>query len=85
MALSSFSFEAISWAGVCAPGRTPAEIIGRLNAELVKALKLPDVSERLLRDGIEPIGSSPEEFRAHTRREREKWGKVVRDANVKVE
>ena len=55
------------------------------NAELVKALKAPDLSERLLRDGIEPIGNTPEEFRAHTRREREKWGKVVRDANVKVE
>ena len=78
-------FEAISWAGVCAPGRTPADIVARLNAELVKALKSPEISDRLLRDGIEPIGNTPEEFRAHTRREREKWGKVVRDANVKVE
>ncbi len=78
-------FEAISWSGVCAPGRTPPEIVARLNAEVVKALKSPDVSERLLRDGIEPIGSSPEEFRAHTRREREKWGKVVRDSGAKVD
>ena len=78
-------FEAISWSGVCAPGRTPADVVAKLNAELVKALKAPDISERLLRDGIEPIGNTPEEFRAHTRREREKWGKVVRDANVKVE
>ena len=78
-------FEAISWSGVCAPGRTPADVVAKLNAELVKALKAPDLSERLLRDGIEPIGNSPEAFRAHVRREREKWGKVVRDANVKVE
>jgi tripartite-type tricarboxylate transporter receptor subunit TctC len=78
-------FEAISWAGVCAPGRTPPEIVARLNAEVVKALKAPDVSERLLRDGIEPIGSSPEAFRAHTRREREKWGKVVRDSGARVD
>ena len=78
-------FEAISWAGVCAPGRTPADVVGKLHAELVKALKAPDIAERLLRDGIEPIGNTPEQFREHTRREREKWGKVVRDANVKVE
>jgi len=78
-------FEAISWAGVCAPGRTPPEIVARLHAEIVKALKTLDVSDRLLRDGIEPVGSSPEEFRAHTRREREKWGKVVRDSGAKVD
>jgi len=78
-------FEAISWAGVCVPGGTPKDIVARLHGEIVKALKLPDVRDRMLRDGIEPVGNTPEEFRAHTRREREKWGKVVRDTGVKVE
>ncbi len=75
-------FEAVSWAGVCAPGATPKPVIARLNEEFVKVLKLPAIRERLLRDGIEPVGSSPEEFLAHTRREAQKWGKVVRDAGV---
>lgn len=78
-------FEAISWSGVCAPGGTPKPVIDRLHSEVVKVLKLPDVRDRLLRDGIEPVGSTPEEFLAHTRREAQKWGKVVRDAKVKVE
>ncbi len=75
-------FEAISWAGVCAPGATPKPVVDRLQLEIAKVLKLPDIRERLLRDGIEPIGSTPDEFRAHTRREAQKWGKVVRDAKV---
>ena len=75
-------FESVSWAGVCAPGATPQPVIARLNEEFVKVLKLPAIRERLLRDGIEPVGSSPEAFLAHTRREAQKWGKVVRDAGV---
>ena len=78
-------FEAISWSGVCAPGGTPRAIVDRLYAEVVRVLKVPDIRERLLRDGIEPVGSTPDEFLAHTRREAQKWSKVVRDANVKVE
>jgi tripartite-type tricarboxylate transporter receptor subunit TctC len=78
-------FEAISWSGVCAPGGTPRPIIDRLQTEVVKVLKVPDIRDRLLHDGIEPVGSTPEEFLAHTRREAQKWSKVIRDANVKVQ
>ena len=78
-------FEAISWSGVCAPGGTPRAIVDRIQVEVAKVLKVPEIRERLLRDGIEPVGNTPEEFLAHTRREAQKWSKVVREANVKVE
>ncbi len=78
-------FEAISWSGVCAPGGTPRPVVERLYTEVAKVLKVSDIRDRLLRDGIEPVGSTPDEFLAHTRREAQKWSKVVRDANVKVE
>lgn len=78
-------FEAISWSGICAPGATPRPIVDRIQAEVAKVLKVPEIRDRLLRDGIEPVGSTPEEFLAHTRREAQKWSKVVREANVKVE
>lgn len=78
-------FESVSFAGVCVPGGTPKPVVDRLQTEISKVLKLPDVRDRLLRDGIEPVGNTPEEFAAFTRRERDKWGKVIRDAGVKVE
>jgi len=78
-------FEAISWAGVCAPGGTPRPVVDRLYSEIGKVLKVPEIRDRLLRDGIEPVGSTPEQFLQHTRNEAAKWGKVVRDAKVKVE
>ncbi len=78
-------FEAISWAGACAPGGTPRPIVDRLHSEIVRVLKMPDIRERLLRDGIEPIGSTPEQFMEHTKKEAVKWGKVVKDSGARVD
>jgi tripartite-type tricarboxylate transporter receptor subunit TctC len=78
-------FEAISWAGACAPGGTPKPIVDRLYNEIAKVLKLPDIRERLLRDGIEPIGSTPEQFTEHTKKEAVKWSKVVKDSGARVD
>ncbi len=78
-------FEAVSWAGVCVPGGTPKDIINRLQGEIAKVLKLPDISERLMRDGIEPIGGTPEQFQAFIEREKIKWSKVVRDSGARVD
>jgi tripartite-type tricarboxylate transporter receptor subunit TctC len=78
-------FEAISWAGACAPGGTPRPIVDKLHGEIVRVLKLPDIRERLLRDGIEPVGSTPEEFQAHTKKEAVKWSKVVKDSGARVD
>ncbi len=78
-------YESISWAGVAVPAGTPKEIIARLHAEIVKVLAAPDIRERFLRDGIETIGSTPEQFTEHIRRERIKWAKVVKDSGAKAD
>jgi tripartite-type tricarboxylate transporter receptor subunit TctC len=78
-------FETVSWSGVCAPGATPRPIITRIQTEVAKVLKMPDIRDRLLRDGIDPVGGTPEEFQAHIKREMVKWGRVVREAKVAMQ
>lgn len=76
-------FETVAWFGIVAPAATPKQILARLNAETVKAIKLPDVNKRLLDAGSTIIGNSPEEADKFLRDEVDKWGKVVRAAGVK--
>jgi tripartite-type tricarboxylate transporter receptor subunit TctC len=78
-------FEAVNWTGLVAPARTPAPVIARLNEEVRKALRQDEVVARLAAEGSEPMGSTPEEFRAFLAAELEKWGKVVRDARVQLD
>ena len=78
-------FEAISWAGICAPGGTPKPIVDRVYTEVAKTLKVPEIRDRLLRDGIEPIGSTPEQYAEHIKKEMVKWGKVVKDSGARVD
>ena len=78
-------FEVIGWFGWLAPAATPRPIIARLNAELVRALKMPDVRERLLSQSTEPVGNTPQEFAAFMKSEHAKWAKVIKAAQIKVE
>lgn len=78
-------FEAVSWGGVMAPAGTPPEIIARLNAEINRILKMPDVAEKLQALGAEIVGSTAEEFAAYVKSEIDKWGKVARDNNIKLD
>ena len=78
-------YEAAAWHGWLAPAGTPPAIVNRLQAEIAAVLKLPEVHERLARDGLEAIGSTPEQFAAFIRADIAKWGKVVRDAGIKLE
>jgi len=78
-------YESNNWYGVVAPARTPPAIITRLNREYLAALALPDVREKLLSQGLEPLPSTPEEFRAYLKEEIVKWTKVARDSGAKVE
>jgi tripartite-type tricarboxylate transporter receptor subunit TctC len=78
-------YEVNSWYGVFVPAKTPPAIIAKLNATLIKVLALPDVQERLTRDGVDPRGSTPAELDAIVRAERKLWSKVIREANIKVE
>jgi tripartite-type tricarboxylate transporter receptor subunit TctC len=78
-------YEAGSWYGLLAPAGTPREMVMRINAETVKALKLPAVRDHLASEGAEPIGGTPEEFAAHIRTEIARMGKVIRDGHIKME
>jgi len=78
-------YQAGSWYGIEAPAGTPREIIDRLNAAIVKALREPEVAKRLAAEGAEVIGSTPEEFGAHIKAELARVGKVVRAAGIRAE
>jgi tripartite-type tricarboxylate transporter receptor subunit TctC len=78
-------FEAVSWVGVVAPPGTPKEIIARLHREFVRALDDTQVRERLLAQGFEIVGSTPDEFLRFASAESDKWAKVIRDFDIKVE
>ena len=75
-------FETVAWFGVVAPAGTPRPVLGRLNAEVLKAMQLPDVNKRLLDSGSTIIGNTPEEADKFLRDEVAKWGTVVKAANV---
>ena len=78
-------YEAVQWYGVLAPAATPRDIITKLHTGVVRALQNPDVRQRLLNDGAEPVGSSPEEFAAYLRSETTKWAQVIKAAGIKPE
>jgi tripartite-type tricarboxylate transporter receptor subunit TctC len=78
-------YEVVGWYGVLAPAGVPKDIVARLNAEIVKALRAPDLQERLLRDGAEPVGNAPEEFRAYIEADVGKWAGVINAAGIKFE
>jgi tripartite-type tricarboxylate transporter receptor subunit TctC len=77
--------EAYTLTGLLTPAGTPKEIIGLLHSEVVKAVALPDVQKRLDELGFEVVANSPDEFAARIRVELDKWGKIIRDAKIKVE
>jgi tripartite-type tricarboxylate transporter receptor subunit TctC len=78
-------YEAITWQGVLVPAGTPKPVIGKLHGEIVKALNSTEISGRLIAEGSEVGGISPEAFARHIRAEIAKWKKVVVDAKIQVE
>jgi tripartite-type tricarboxylate transporter receptor subunit TctC len=79
------SYEASSWSGICAPAGTPAEIVDVLNRQIQAAMADPAIKARLAGFGSTAITGSPDEFARFLADETDKWGKVVRAANVKAE
>ena len=75
-------FESSQWLGLLAPRGTPQEVVRRLHAETVKALKLPDVTERLTKAGLQPVGNTPEEFTRVIRNEIEQFGKLAKELGI---
>jgi len=78
-------YEASSWYGILAPAGTPREIVTKLNVDLSKALEQPEVRSSLLAEGAEPAGGTPEQFAAHIRAEKERLGKIIRDAKIRLQ
>jgi tripartite-type tricarboxylate transporter receptor subunit TctC len=78
-------FEAWAWQGIVAPAGTPREIIEKLNEAYRRAVGLPEIREKLTGAGIEVLQSTPEEMAAYMRSEGEKWDKVIKTANIRLE
>jgi tripartite-type tricarboxylate transporter receptor subunit TctC len=85
--LGSFypGFETDNWYGMFVPAKTPKDVNAKLNAEIVKALKSPDVRDFMAKEGGEPAGSTPEHMTAYFKREVDKFAKVIRAGNVQAD
>lgn len=78
-------FEVLGWFAILAPAKTPPAVIGFLNAELNKMIGKPSIVTRFQELGAEPMGGTPEQAAAYITAEREKWGKVIREAGIKLQ
>jgi tripartite-type tricarboxylate transporter receptor subunit TctC len=78
-------YDAGVWYGVLAPAGTPRDIVMKLNGEILRALKQPDLRQHLVTNGIDPIGTPPEDLGRYIKSEIGKWAKVVKDAHVTVD
>ncbi|HEY6026961.1 MAG TPA: tripartite tricarboxylate transporter substrate-binding protein, partial [Pseudolabrys sp.] len=74
--------ESETMQGVFAPAKTPKDIVELLNKEIVKVMAMPDVKEKCAQLGFDPVADTPVEFSAYIKKEVDKWGKVIKDANI---
>ena len=77
-------YEAVSWYALMAPTATPPDIVNKLQAELSRAVRLPDIRERLSALGAEPLGSTPEQLAERMKTESARWAKVVKAADIRA-
>jgi len=75
-------FDANNWYGVLVPAKTPRPIINRLNREIVTVLNMPDVKKILFASGLDAAPSTPEQFGAYIRSEKDKWEKVIKASGL---
>ena len=80
---SGIPFDATGWYGVLAPSGTPKPVVAKLHAAVVKALSSAATKDKMTAQGVETVGSTPEEFSARIRAEWTKWGKVIATAGLK--
>ena len=79
------NFDPVTWTGICAPKNTPPAVVARLQADIPKVLAMPEISRKLVQDGLEPVGSTPEQFREFLVADKAKWGRIIKQANIKAE
>jgi tripartite-type tricarboxylate transporter receptor subunit TctC len=75
----------VNWYGLIAPAETPKAVINRISAETAKAMQSPEMMKRLVAEGSEAVGGSPQEFAAHIRAEHNQWSKVIKQAGIRAE
>ena len=78
-------YEATNWYAFVAPAKTPKDVVARLNRDLVKSLRTPEIREQLLASGMEPQPSTAEELAQYIDRQFATWGRVVKEAGIQVE
>ncbi len=78
-------YEVALWNAILVPAKTPADIVNKLNAAIVKVLSLPEVKARLAEQGSEPVGNSPAEFSQFIAGEVGKWKELVRISGAKID
>jgi tripartite-type tricarboxylate transporter receptor subunit TctC len=78
-------FDASSWFGVAGPAGLPSEIAEKLSAEIARVVRIPEIRQKLVEQGADPVGSTPREFGDYMKSETEKWAKVVKAAGTKAE
>jgi tripartite-type tricarboxylate transporter receptor subunit TctC len=78
-------YEVIGWNGIVAVKGTPPAIVAKLNTEVVKILRAPEVRQRLAALGAEPVGNTPDEFGAFIRAEMARWGKIIKEKGIRSE
>jgi tripartite-type tricarboxylate transporter receptor subunit TctC len=78
-------YDAAAWIGYAAPAGTPRDILARLAGEIRKALQDPELKERMVNVGLEPVATSPAEMATFLKREQERYGSIIRNANIKIE
>ena len=78
-------FEVLTWFGILAPAGTPQQIVNRLNNEILQVVAQPATKDQLLKMGFEIVSNTPEQYAAFLKEEHARWGKIVRDLNLKAE
>lgn len=74
--------EAANWYAILAPAKTPRDVADRLGQAIRKAMSMPDVRDKLLATGAEPVAGRPEQLAALLKRDYDKWGKLIREKNI---
>jgi len=77
--------DPVTWTGICAPKNTPPAVVAHLQRDIAKVLAMPEISRKLVQDGLEPVGSTPEQFRDFLVADKAKWGRIIKQANVKAQ
>jgi len=76
-------FQAVAWNGLTAPARTPKDVVAKINTDVLKVIRSPELVEKLRAEGSDPVGSSVEQYSKFLREEIAKWNKVIKVANIK--